>query len=179
MDDIKELMPDEDGISEVTTDVFAMIEEHHDKEKKKKEKPPVEKILTHEEFCEQQIAKARAEGLEDPDFDFRNFYNKDDVVFFVRVNRQKWYGKMLRKLTLRTIYPRMIVGVEDKGECCCIGYPEKDQIFKISYEAQAYYDSIDLKDEDAMKPKKKSSEEEEDIDEQTEIQEGNGDSDGD
>ena len=145
-----EIKPDEEGLVKLNNDVFEMLEEHEKKEitKKKKEE---EKPLTYEE------------NLENPDYDFRNFYQRGDVIWFVRVNKQKWYGKVMRQLKVRTVYPRMIVTILESGEACCIGYPEKDQIFMYKADAQNFFDSVDLVDEDKMVKKKAEEEDDEGI----------------
>ena len=157
-DGIIEVKPDEEGLVEVTPDVFEMLEEH---EKKAAKKAKEEKPLTYEEFCEAQIKKAHEENLENPDYDFRNFYQRGDVIWFVRVNKQKWYGKVMRQLKVRTVYPRMMVTILESGEACCIGYPEKDQIFMYKADAQNFFDSVDLVDEDKMVKKKAEGDDDE------------------
>lgn len=155
-----EIKPDEEGLVELNNDVFEMLEEHEKKEiaKKKREE---EKPLTYEEFCEAQIKKAHEENLENPDYDFRNFYQRGDVIWFVRVNKQKWYGKVMRQLKVRTVYPRMMVTILESGEACCIGYPEKDQIFMYKTDAQNFFDSVDLVDEDKIVKKKTEDDDDE------------------
>lgn len=105
-------------------------------------------IPTPEEFCAQELQKAKEKQLENPDFDFRDFYNVGDQIWFVRIGRHKWYGKSIKYLKVRTIYPRMIVACFETGEACCIDYSERDQIFSNNADAKAFFNSLDLPDED-------------------------------
>lgn len=107
---------------------------------------------THEEFCERELEKARERNLPEPDFDFRNFYEKGQIVFFVRV-LSKLGIKEVKKLYLRSIYPRMMVGSEDKAGCHCIGYNERDQVFLTPRDADAYFKTVEVSSEYAEEPK--------------------------
>lgn len=108
--------------------------------------------MTYEQACERDLQNAVEKGLENPDFDFRNFYEKGQTVWFVQVF--KTLGtKEMRKLYLRTIYPRLMVGSEEKAYCQCIGYDERNMIFLTQREAQSYYDSIEAESKkDSDKP---------------------------
>jgi len=96
----------------------------------------------HDQFCQWEIEKAHLNGKPDPDFDFRNLYENGSKIYFVR-KHDSLNEKIMHELTLRTIYPRMLVGVMDKNGCQCIGYGEKDYIFINRQDAKDYYDSLD------------------------------------
>lgn len=106
-------------------------------------KPEESKPLTHEEFCELELKKAKEKGVEQPDFDFRNFYEKGEVAFYVHY--LPLVGEIeVVKVTLRTIYPRMMVGTEEKAGCHCIGYAQRDMVFKDSRMANDYAKTLDV-----------------------------------
>ena len=111
--------------------------------KLKKDKLSEEELRpkTHEEFCEHELKKAHDKNLPEPDFDFRNHYEKGDVIFYVRIF-EALGEKEVKKLTIRTIYPRLMIGCEAKGCCYVVGYNERDKIFSNPYDADTYCDSI-------------------------------------
>lgn len=109
-------------------------------------------MLTTEEVCERELQRAHAENWPDPDFDYRNFYTKGQIVFYVRV-LDRLGEKEVVKVMLRSIYPRMMVGTEEKSCCHCIGYKERDLIFDTPREAQACCDSIKVSSKYAEEPK--------------------------
>ena len=181
-------------MTDQTTDVFELldagVEEYNNRKKKnKKEQEDIWKsnppIPTPEEFCAAELQRAEEQQLENPQFDYRDFYEKGDEIHFVRINNHKWYGKSLKTLKVRTVYPRMIVAVESGGECVCIGYDERDQIFTVLVDAKAFFDSINMIDEDKErelrkkheKQLKKQLENEELEDEKDDGQEQSGESD--
>ena len=123
----------------------------------------------HDEFCQWEIEKAHLEGKSEPDFDYRNFYQQGDKVYLVR-----YYDKIKIKevlyLTLRTIYPRSMVGVIDKQCCQCMSISDRDNIFYNHIDAMNYFNSIEAdvtdeynEDTGKKKRKRKKAEEDEDI----------------
>ena len=50
--------------------------------------------------------------------------------------------KELYELTIRTVYPRLIVGTEDKKGCQCIGYNDRDYLFVNRRDAVDLFKSI-------------------------------------
>ena len=112
--------------------------------------------MTYEQACERDLQKAVEKGLENPDFDFRNFYEKGQTVWFVQVFNTLG-TKQIHKLYLRTIYPRLVIGSEEKAYCHCIGYKERDMIFLNQKDAQDYYNSLQIspKYEESKKRKRK------------------------
>lgn len=101
----------------------------------------------HDEFCEWELEKARLKGLKDPDFDFRNFYAKGQVIYYIHILRGLINTKELKKLTVRTVYPRMLICNEEKVCCQCIGYDSKDLIFDTQNDANVIFKTINLADE--------------------------------
>lgn len=111
-------------------------------------------MRTHEEVCEDDLKKAHDRGYPDPDFDFRNYYEKGQTIYFIHILGGGINTKDLKKLKIRTIYPRMMVCDEEKACCQCIGYNQKDYIFNTAKEADPVYKSIKLAVEDAPKSPK-------------------------
>lgn len=105
-----------------------------------KEEP---KPKNHEEFCELELKKAAERGVENPDFDFRNFYEQGETVYYVSCS-ERLGEKEIHKVFLRTIYPRMMVGSEEKAGCHCIGYNDRDNVFRDSKTANDYYKSLEV-----------------------------------
>lgn len=98
--------------------------------------------MSHDEFCEFELKQAAEKGYEDPEFDFRNFYEKGQTIYYVHVLHD--FGeKEIIIAKLRTIYPRMMVAATEA--CCqCIGYHDRDQVFLKKKEADTYYASLKL-----------------------------------
>ena len=80
-----------------------------------------------------------------PGFDFNNYYEKGQKIFYIRV-RKKLGIKDFLELKIRTIYPKMIVGCEEKRATVCIGPDTKDLIFTDRRSATQAYDNIEIKD---------------------------------
>lgn len=124
---------------------------------------------SHEEFCEWELEKAKLKGLPEPDFDFRSYYEKGQIVYFVRI-MEALGEKEIKKLYLRTIYPRMMVGSEEKAACQCIGYNERDKVFLTPRDADAYYKTIKVTakyaSEDSKSGRKRSKSTDEGVDEE-------------
>lgn len=137
----------------------------------KKEEP---RPKNHEEFCELELKKAHDKGLPEPDFDFRTVYEKGETVFYVRIV-EILGEKDVKKVFLRTIYPRMMVGSEEKACCHCIGYNERDRIFKTLKEANAYCKSINVSSKYSSEAKLKREKDIENEDESANMEEENED----
>lgn len=129
---------------------------------------------TQEEFCQWEIEKAHLENKPEPDFDYRLFYQKGDKVYLVR-----YYDSLNTKeiiyMTLRTVYPRMLIGVVDKQYCQCAGISDRDNIFYNRQDAMDYFNSIqadvaDEYNEETGKKKRKHKKQEENVDDETEIE---------
>lgn len=106
-----------------------------------------ERHENHDQFCEWEIEKAHYSAKENPDFDFRRFYQDGDKVYLVR-HYPRLQTKELIYTRLRTIYARSMVGVVEKQYCQCIGYSDKDNIFYNKQDALDYFNSIKAKVQD-------------------------------
>ena len=121
----------------------------------------------NDEFCEWELEKAKLKGLENPEFDFRNFYEKGQTIYFIHILRGGINTKELKKLKIRTIYPRMMVCNEEKACCQCIGYNERDLIFDTPRDADVVYKTINLADEKELEKAKSGRKSKKGIDEDT------------
>lgn len=119
---------------------------------------------THEEFCELQLKKAHERGLPDPDFDFRNHYEQGEIVYYVRYS-ELLGTKEIHKVYLRTIDPRMMVGSQEKSYCHCIGYNQRNQVFRTPKEADSFYKSLKIEPKYGSEKPKKQKDYDEDEDE--------------
>lgn len=121
----------------------------------------------NDEFCEWELEKAKLKGLENPDFDFRALYEKGQTIYFIHILRGGINTKELKKLKIRTIYPRMMVCNEEKACCQCIGYNERDLIFDTPRDADVVYKTINLADEKELEKAKSGRKSKKGIDEDT------------
>jgi hypothetical protein len=111
------------------------------------------RAVDHDEFCQWELEKAKLKGVPEPEFDFRNHYEKGQIAYFVRV-MPALGEKEVVKVILRTIYPRLMVGSEEKGCCHCIGYNDRDKVFLTPRDADIYYKSIKVTSKyDSEEPK--------------------------
>ena len=145
------------------------IHEESQKEEIEDNRPEWEKrsAKDNDEFCEWELEKAKLKGLENPEFDFRNFYEKGQTIYFIHILRGGINTKELKKLKIRTIYPRMMVCNEEKACCQCIGYNERDLIFDTPRDADVVYKTINLADEKELEKAKSGRKSKKDIDEDT------------
>lgn len=110
----------------------------------KEEEPFVEKWpKTYEETCEYELRRAHEKGYPDPDFDFRKMYVKGQHKWFVRIQAALGEKEVI-EVILNTIYPRMIVAVQPKAFCHCIGYNMQHQLFDNQRDAKAFYDTVQV-----------------------------------
>lgn len=130
-----------DKVNEISQESNSLFDELIPKEEENRPEWEKRNAKDHDEFCAWELEKAKLKGLENPEFDYRNYYEKGNVVWLVRYY-EKLGTKELLKLTLRTIYPRMIVGVVEKQYCECIGYNERDCLFLNQRDALNYFNSI-------------------------------------
>ena len=121
----------------------------------------------NDEFCEWELEKAKLKGLENPDFDFRTLYEKGQTIYFIHILRGGINTKELKKLKIRTIYPRMMVCNEEKACCQCIDYNERDLIFDTPRDADVVYKTINLADEKELEKAKSGRKSKKGIDEDT------------
>lgn len=143
------------------------IHEESQKEEIEDNRPEWEKrsAKDNDEFCEWELEKAKLKGLENPDFDFRTLYKKGQTIYFIHILRGGINTKELKKLKIRTIYPRMMVCNEEKVCCQCIGYNERDLIFDTPRDADVVYKTINLADEKELEKAKSGRKSKKGIDE--------------
>ena len=120
--------------------------------------------MTYEETCEYDLKRAVEKELPEPDFDFRHHYEKGQIVYYVHIIEILGI-KEVKKLYLRAIYPRMIIGTEEKSYCQCIGYSDRDRIFLTPRDADAYSRSVVLNAKYNQENKKRKSKKDDDMDE--------------
>ena len=132
------------------------IHEESKEEKVEDNRPEWEKrsAKDHDEFCEWELEKAKLKNLENPEFDFRNFYEKGQIIYYIHILRGGINTKELKKVKIRTIYPRMMICNEEKACCRCIGYNERDLIFDTPKDADVVYKTINLADEKELEKAK-------------------------
>ena len=75
--------------------------------------------------------------MNDPYFDFREYYVKGDTLYYLNINELVGIKEIV-KVTVRTIYPRAIIGQGKNAQCYVIGYRDKDMIFRNKEDAQYY-----------------------------------------
>ena len=151
--------------------LFEALDIHEESKKKEIEdnRPEWEKrsAKDNDEFCEWELEKAKLKGLENPEFDFRNFYEKGQTIYFIHILRGGINTKELKKLKIRTIYPRMMVCNEEKACCQCIDYNERDLIFDTPRDADVVYKTINLADEKELEKAKSGRKSKKGTDEDT------------
>ena len=137
--------------------LFEALDIHEESnEKTEDNRPEWEKrsAKDNDEFCEWELEKAKLKGLENPDFDFRTLYEKGQTIYFIHILRGGINTKELKKVKIRTIYPRMMICNEEKACCQCIGYSERDLIFDTPRDADVVYKTINLADEKELEKSK-------------------------
>ena len=137
--------------------LFEALDIHEESnEKTEDNRPEWEKrsAKDNDEFCEWELEKAKLKGLENPDFDFRTLYEKGQTIYFIHILRGGINTKELKKVKIRTIYPRMMLCNEEKACCQCIGYSERDLIFDTPRDADVVYKTINLADEKELEKSK-------------------------
>lgn len=162
---------------EQSEETNSLFEEIIPEEQVEDNRPEWEKrsAKNHDEFCEWELEKAKLKGLENPEFDFRNFYEKGQTIYYILILRGGINTKELKKLKIRTIYPRMLVCNEEKACCQCIGYSDRDLIFDTPKDADTIYKTIKMTDEKelekAQKKKKSRKGTDEDLDDEESLNE--------
>lgn len=79
-----------------------------------------------------------------PGFDFNNYYEKGQKIFYIRLIEKLGIKEFL-ELKIRTIYPKMIIACEEKKSTHCIGPDTQDMIFTDRYSAVEAYNNIKIK----------------------------------
>lgn len=99
------------------------------------------RMKTIAEVCEEQIQRAKDKNLPQPDFDYRNSYEKGQIIYYIDVN-ELIGKKQLLELKISSVYPRAIIAYEDKGMGYTIGYEDEDMIFSTRKEADSVFSNI-------------------------------------
>lgn len=99
------------------------------------------KMLSVEEFCEQQLQRAKDKNLPQPDFDYRSLFSKGQNIYYVETNELCGTKKML-ELKITNVYPRVIIAFEDQGMAHTIGYEDVDLIFTKRSECEECYKTL-------------------------------------
>ena len=131
------------SLEEKATEENSLFAELIPKEEKPDGKQEEKWPKSYEETCEYEIRHAHEAGLPEPDFDFRQTYTKGQRMWFVRILSALGEKEVI-EVVLNTIYPRMIVAVQPKAFCHCIGYNMRDQLFYNPKDAAQYCDSIEV-----------------------------------
>lgn len=93
--------------------------------------------MTYNEVCDTVLKKAQSNNLSDPDFDFRHYYSKGEIIYYVY--NSDINSPFIKELKINTVYPRIITAAEDKGMIYSIDYRDRDCIFRIKRDADEYY----------------------------------------
>lgn len=96
--------------------------------------------ITSDDIADRQKINAREKNQPDPDFDFRLTYTPKDIIYFVAAYPHRALSVI--KLSLRTIYARSMVGVDEYGQCIAIGYSDIESIFSDNEQARQYCKSL-------------------------------------
>lgn len=97
---------------------------------------------TVEQVAAEEKQRALDMNFPDPDFDFREYYTKGDIVYYAYINDMIGEKEVI-KLKLRTIYARTMIGFEELG-CHTIGVNTRDRIFANKSEAEAFLKTVNV-----------------------------------
>ena len=113
-------------------------------EEEKSEDPfeQAEQIMNQSKKSENQPEEQKPEKY--PGFDFNDYYEVGQKIFFIRVHESLGI-KEFKELKIRTIYPKMIIGCEEKKSTQCIGPDSRDMIFTDRKLAVEAYDNMKIK----------------------------------
>lgn len=98
-----------------------------------------------EEMLNPQEEEPRKKSTKYPDFDFNNFYEKGQIIYFLRALPSMGYKDII-KARIRTIYPDLLIACEEKGMTHCIGVDQKDLIFNTKCDAVIASDKIKVEE---------------------------------
>lgn len=103
--------------------------------------PPMK---TTDDICREKLQEAIDKNLPDSDFDFREKYQKGNIVYFVEYN--KFSNSVdYNKITITTVYPRFVVGFVDNGEAHPFGYSDRNNVFNLPKDAERYIKKLKKK----------------------------------
>lgn len=119
------------------------------RKKKKQQKKKTEELTDPFEQAEQimnpnnELITKEEKPEKYPGFDFNNYYEKGQKIFYIRILRKLGVKEFL-ELKIRTVYPKMIVACEEKKATVCIGPDTKDMIFVDKKLALETYDNVEV-----------------------------------
>lgn len=100
--------------------------------------------LSADKISEKAILKAKEQGKENWEQDFRNDYEKGQKIYYVEIN-DLCHTKELLELYIGTVYSKVIIAWVDRGESHTIGMDDADKIFRDEKEARKYYQKVRIK----------------------------------
>ena len=100
--------------------------------------------MGEEKVSDIMINKAKEQGKENWEQDFRNDYEKGQKIYYVEIN-DLCHTKELLELYIGTVYSKVIIAWVDRGESHTIGMDDADKIFRDEKEARKYYQKVRVK----------------------------------
>lgn len=100
--------------------------------------------MGEEKVSDIMINKAKEQGKENWEQDFRNDYEKGQKIYYVEIN-DLCHTKELLELYIGTVYSKVIIAWVDRGESHTIGMDDADKIFRDEKEARKYYQKVRIK----------------------------------
>lgn len=100
--------------------------------------------MSVDQVSEKAIKKAKEQGKENWEQDFRNDYEQGQKIYYVEIN-ELCHTKELLELYVGTVYSKFMVAWVDRGEAHSIGIEDADKIFKEEKEAKKYYQKVKVK----------------------------------
>lgn len=79
--------------------------------------------------------------MNDPYFNFGECYVRGDTLYYIYVN-DLMRKKELLQLTVRTIYPKVLIAQDKNAQCYCISVEENERIFNQKEDAMLQMRSI-------------------------------------
>lgn len=116
-----------------------------------------EDIKIPTELIENKSQEKTKKKIENPDFDFNDFYEKGTILYFVRIFPSRQVKFKPECLKVKSIYPRSMTLVNtDTNRATLVDYNQRNQLFLDKNDASAYYDSLSFIDEE-IRYKEKST----------------------
>lgn len=98
-----------------------------------------------EQVSDTYIQKAKEQGKENWEQDFRNDYERGQKIYYIEVN-ELCHTKNLLELIVGTVYSKVMICWVDRGESHSIGIDDADKIFREEKEARKYYSKIKVRE---------------------------------
>lgn len=100
--------------------------------------------MSVDQVSEKAIKKAKEQGKENWEQDFRNDYEQGQKIYYVEIN-DLCHTKELLELYIGTVYSKIMIAWVDRGEAHTIGIEDTDKIFREEKEAKKYYQKVRVK----------------------------------